>query len=61
MEITQTPEHLVRRVLLKPDGRFMAFYNAIGDEQQLNPDAEAPSSEPTAQVTSPTEGATPHV
>ncbi len=40
MEQTETPEGLVRRTLVKDDGRFLNFYNTPGEMQPINPDAE---------------------
>ncbi len=40
MEQTETPEGLIRRTLVKDDGRFLNFYNLPGEAQPINPDAE---------------------
>ena len=40
MEQTETPEGLVRRTLVKDDGRFLNFYNTAGEPQPINSDAE---------------------
>jgi hypothetical protein len=40
METTTTPEGLVRRTITKDDRRFLNFYNEVGEDQPLNPDAE---------------------
>ncbi len=39
MEETTTPEGLVRRTLLRTDGRFVNFYNTPGEEQPVIEDA----------------------
>ena len=53
MDETTTPEGLVRRTLIKEDGRFLNFYNPPGEAQPINPDAEsavpAPADPATAQ------------
>jgi len=40
MEKSVTEEGLVRRTIVKPDGRFLYFYNAPGEDQPIDEGGE---------------------